>query len=303
MNTLQERDTRSLSVAREFYADSESLNFRSDARTGGFDRLQTPSINTMYARNYQYKTSALAGTLPLFQVFGIALLLSVCFPLTCGPILGIETIAFGIILLAFIAFNRLKSAGRRTLGMVLFWLAISFPILIFSVTTFHGLNGDQANHLYQVGQYQRAIDAYRADDADSFSNGKNWLSCGDCYFKLGQYQKAVEYYTKASKFQGEKLNLERLPHHFGLSTLKEEQLNMAAVDFRLAKTYEKIGNKKQAQKYFKNAKEHGYKLATWMQDMQLITQNDGTATHASTTHVPATHASSTHDQKNSKAKK
>jgi tetratricopeptide (TPR) repeat protein len=292
VNTLQERDTRSLSVAREFYADSESLNFRSDASTGGFDRLQAPSINTMYARNYQYKPSVLAGTLPLFQVFGIALLLSVCFPLTCGPILGIETIAFGIILLVFIAYNRLK-----TLGMVLFWLAISFPFAIFYATTFQSSHGDQANRFYEVGEYQHALEAYRADDADGLSNGKNWLSCGDCYFKLGQYQKAFEYYTKASRFQGEKLNLERLPHHFGLSTMKQEQLNMAAVDFRLAKTYEKMGNKRQAQKYFKSAKEQGYKPATWMTDMQLVAQNDASATHASTTHA------STHAQKNARAKK
>jgi tetratricopeptide (TPR) repeat protein len=248
----------------------------------------------MYARVAESKNGLLDGTLPLFQCFGIALLLYFCFPLTCGPILGMETGAFALMLLLFIAYNRFSSAGRRALNMVLFWLAISFPFAVFLIATFQSPHQSQASHLYEIGEYKLAIDAYHAGDADGIASGANWVNYGDCYFRLGKYQKAIENYLKASEFQRERLNLERLPHHFGISSLKEELQSLAAVDFRLAKTYERIGNKSQAQKYFKRAKEQGYTAASWLKEMQLAAPNQA-RTHAPS-HAPthSAHASSTH---------
>jgi tetratricopeptide (TPR) repeat protein len=273
MNTLQAFGTRRLSAAPESYVDWKSLENRFNESE--INRSQPPSVESVYeTENVEPRRAMLAGTLPLFQCAGVAWLLSVIFPLTCGPLFPIEAFSFGLILFVFIVHNLSSSIGRQALNAVLFMVAISFPFVIYYAVTHESQNQSQADHYYEIGQYQRAIDTYRAADTNEISSGNNWLKYGDCYFKLGQYQKAVESYKKASELQSEKVGLERLPHAGARSYLKEEQQNLAAVHFRLAKAYLKSGNKKQAQIYFKRAQEQGYKATTWLKEMQQATPTD-----------------------------
>jgi tetratricopeptide (TPR) repeat protein len=273
MNTSQKNVSRSLSVPPGSDVDREPLENRFNAPE--ISRSYSPAVKSAYkTENSEPRRALLAGTLPLFQCAGVAWFLSVFFPLTCGPLVVIETVSFGLILLAFMAYNLSTSVGRRALNAVLFIVAIGFPFVIYYAVTHESQNQSQADHYYEIGQYQRAIDAYRADDANEIAGGKNWLKYGDCYFKLGQYQKAVESYKKASELQSEKVELERLPRKFGRSYLQEEQQSLAAVHFRLAKAYAKTGNKKQAQIYFKKAQEQGYKAATWLKEMQQAAATD-----------------------------
>jgi tetratricopeptide (TPR) repeat protein len=264
---MQESDTRRLSVAPESYDDWKSLENRfSDQEINRSHQSSFGSVNG--TGKAEPASSLLSGTLPLFQCYGLAWLLSVIFPLTCGPLLQIETISFVLLVFVFVVYNLSSSFGRMALNVVLLTVAFSFPFLVYSSVTHESQNQSQANHYYEIGQYQRAIDAYRADDAKEIPSGKNWLQYGDCYFKLGQYQKAVESYKNACEVQSEKVNMERLPHLGMKSYLKEEQQNLGAAHFRLAKAYVKAGNKKQAQIYFKKAQAEGYKSTTWLNEMQ-----------------------------------
>jgi tetratricopeptide (TPR) repeat protein len=57
----------------------------------------------------------------------------------------------------------------------------------------------QANHLYEKGEFAKAVDTYHQLIATGYESGNLYLNLGNSYYKMGQKGSAILYYEKAQR--------------------------------------------------------------------------------------------------------
>ena len=91
---------------------------------------------------------------------------------------------------------------KKILSTLIFSFIISFSLFANADNTF-----EQANNLYNDGEYKQAIKLYDSLINSNITSSNIYYNIGNSYFKLDDIPNAILYYEKAKKIEPNNLDI------------------------------------------------------------------------------------------------